>query len=228
MARRRRRKQSDEWFNLLVLLALLVYAQTRNLWLSIASVLALALGPRLIISAIRNRRLRLSGLGQADNMSGEEFEDFLLAKFKLAGCKGYRTPRTEDYGADLILEKDGERVAVQAKRHGSTVGIEAVQQVIGALRYYGAAKGLVITNSYFTPSAMNLAKSNNVELWDRAKLTRFLLSLSRKQVNETLHEHVATNPVCVRCHSPMVPRKGRRGTFWGCSAFPRCKHALDL
>jgi DNA topoisomerase-1 len=31
---------------------------------------------------------------------------------------------------------------------------------------------------------------------------------------------------CPTCGSPLVLRRGRRGLFWGCSAYPRCRVAL--
>lgn len=33
---------------------------------------------------------------------------------------------------------------------------------------------------------------------------------------------------CPRCGSPLRLRRGRRGEFWGCSAYPRCRMALDV
>ena len=38
--------------------------------------------------------------------------------------------------------------------------------------HYNCDKALVITTSYFTNPAIRLAKSNNVELWDRSKLDK--------------------------------------------------------
>lgn len=35
-------------------------------------------------------------------------------------------------------------------------------------------------------------------------------------------------PVCPKCNSPMVKRKGPRGEFWGCSTFPKCKGTRPL
>ena len=50
------------------------------------------------------------------------------------------------------------------------VGNKAVQQVLGALAYYGGDEGWVITNSFFTPSAKALAQKSNVKLVDGKKL----------------------------------------------------------
>ena len=38
--------------------------------------------------------------------------------------------------------------------------------------YYKSDRAMVITNSFFTPNAINLAKKCNVELWDRNTLKK--------------------------------------------------------
>ncbi len=35
------------------------------------------------------------------------------------------------------------------------------------------------------------------------------------------------NLKCPACGSPMIPRTGKHGTFWGCQAYPRCKSTRD-
>ncbi len=113
-------------------------------------------------------RYNNSGIDKIDRMSGEQFEYWLKCRFEKQGYKASTTPKTKDFGADLILrKKGGETIIVQAKRYRGRIGIKAVQEVIGALSYYHCQKGLVITNSYFTSSAKKLAYESSVELWDR-------------------------------------------------------------
>lgn len=109
-------------------------------------------------------------VGQIDNMTGEEFEEFLSICFKRLGYAVKTTPKSKDFGADLILIDRGNKTVVQAKRYKKTVGSAAVQEVVGAIKYYGANNAIVITNSKFTSSAYALARPNGVELWDREKL----------------------------------------------------------
>ena len=78
-----------------------------------------------------------------------------------------KTRTTGDFGADLVLESAGVRTVVQAKRYDSPVGIEAVQEVIGAKAHYGASDAWVVTNSSFTPAAETLAAENGVQLFAR-------------------------------------------------------------
>ena len=40
---------------------------------------------------------------------------------------------------------------------------------------------------------------------------------------ELLPEHS-----CPKCGMPMVPRKGKNGSFLGCTGYPACKHSQDI
>jgi restriction system protein len=118
---------------------------------------------KLVKSGRRYLKLDFS---QLNSLSGEEFELFLKAHFTKMGYSVSLTPKSGDYGADLILKKNGEKIIVQAKRYKGSVGISAVQEVIGAKAYYKGKKALVVTNSYFTPAAKELASKTDVTLWD--------------------------------------------------------------
>jgi restriction system protein len=48
-----------------------------------------------------------------------------------------------------------------------------VQEIVGALRFYNADEGWVVTNSIFTPSARSLARANNIRLIDGHDLKDF-------------------------------------------------------
>lgn len=117
-----------------------------------------------------------SGIEKVDKMSGENFEIFLENLFKNKGYKVKRTPLSGDFGADLIVEKDSIKTAVQAKRYNDNVSLGAVQEVVGAMAHYSCCSGMVITNSYFTKAAIELACSNHIDLWDRDRLIKEILS----------------------------------------------------
>lgn len=34
--------------------------------------------------------------------------------------------------------------------------------------------------------------------------------------------------LCPECNSPMIKRKSEHGQFWGCSAYPKCKHMIPI
>ena len=121
-------------------------------------------------------RLLDSGILEVDEMTGKEFENFLYVHFINFGYSVNLTQDSQDYGADLILYKDGSKTVVQAKRSKNPVGIKAVQEVAGAVRHYKGNKGIVITNNRFTENAYNLVESNDIELWDRKRLVEFILT----------------------------------------------------
>ena len=69
-------------------------------------------------------------------------------------------------GADVIAYKNNVKYVIQVKFYNNPVGNKAVQEVVGAIGMYKADKGIVVTNSSFTKSAIELAEANNVELID--------------------------------------------------------------
>jgi restriction system protein len=109
-------------------------------------------------------------------MEGHEFEEILIQLFQEMGYQVKRPPLARDKGADLICEKPGERLVIQAKCYGTNakVGIAAIQQILGAVKFYQADRGVVVTNSYFTSDAQELAKANKIGLWDRDILAKIL------------------------------------------------------
>lgn len=109
-----------------------------------------------------------------DSMDGISFEKFLTHLFTNMNYKTEITQASNDQGADLIIEKLGERTVVQAKCYSSKVGNTAVQEVTGAKQYYSCTKAMVITNNYFTKSAIELGFANDVELKDRDCLINLL------------------------------------------------------
>jgi restriction endonuclease Mrr len=109
-------------------------------------------------------------LNEIDNLSGYEFEEFLKKLFSKMGYQVEQTRLSGDQGADLVIVKFGEKTVIQAKRYGGKVGNYAVQEIMAAISLYQAQKGAVVTNSYFTPAAVELARANRIELLDRDAL----------------------------------------------------------
>lgn len=104
-----------------------------------------------------------------DKATGTQFEKYLKYLFEEMGYRVRHTGKSGDYGADLILYSSNpkEKIVVQAKRYRQPVGQEAVREAVAAVAYYKADKAMVVTNSKFTTAAQQLAKSNQVILYDR-------------------------------------------------------------
>jgi restriction system protein len=139
------------------------------------ALLALAWIVKTALEIRRQRRLSRSGIDEIDRMDGRAFEEYLATLFRRLGYPARVTPYRGDYGADLIVERDGSRIAVQAKCWGRRVGIKAVQEAQAAKALYGCSEAMVVTNRAFTDQARRLAEANGVELWDRDVLVAKLL-----------------------------------------------------
>ena len=114
-----------------------------------------------------------------DNLSGEEFEEWCASLLRKSGFTDIETTSvTGDQGVDIIADKFGVRYAIQCKCCSQDVGNASVQEVTAGREYYKCDIGVVMTNSYFTSSAKQLAVANKIRLWDRDKLLEMISNLS--------------------------------------------------
>lgn len=106
------------------------------------------------------------------NLTPNQFEDFILTLFKDMGYTSQLTPRSNDYGGDVLAENQTEKIIIQVKRYhqNNTVGVQDINQVIGAKQYYNADKAIIVTTSNFSRNGVKLADQTDVELWDWDKL----------------------------------------------------------
>lgn len=110
-----------------------------------------------------------------DSLSGHDLEEFLYYFFRNLNFDVKRTKASRDYGADLILNYKATTIVVQCKLYfNHNVGNSAIQEIATAKDYYSADKGIVITNSFFTKSAITLSKSSNITLIDRIQFDNLL------------------------------------------------------
>ncbi|MFP7224791.1 restriction endonuclease [Priestia filamentosa] len=172
------------------------------------------------------KRLARSGIQYIDQMDGFQFETYLKALFQQLGYKAQVTPKSGDFGADLIMKRQ-QKIVIQAKRYGSKnrVSLSAVQEVYGAQAYYKADEAWVITNSSFTKSARALAEACNVQLFDRKALQELILQVNPTHTAEKVCQEVKpASRSCPTCGNELVVRQGKTNRFFGCSSFPQCRH----
>jgi restriction system protein len=165
----------------------------------------------IIFKLIEKERLIKSGISDIDKMDGKLFEKYLEVLFERLGYKVERTKYIGDYGADLIIQKNGIKTVVQAKRYNGKVRVRAIQEAVGAKGYYSCDRAMVITNSYFTKQAKELADKNGVEIWDRKELVKNLLKVKKEGgieikesiLNSTFNE---SQSICAICGIPVSDR----------------------
>jgi len=117
-----------------------------------------------------------------DAMDGFQFEEFLVEVFQTLGYDVTETKKTADQGADLFVSRFGKKIVIQAKNYSGSVGNSAVQQAISAKTFYDCDEAMVVTNSYFTKSAKELASSALVRLIDREGLQSYLDDYNQKMI----------------------------------------------
>jgi len=150
---------------------------TWPLWVCVGLIALAALAAGLW----RQRRIARSGIEEIDRMTGLQFEQYLEWLFCQLGYRVSRTSYQGDYGADLVATKDGVKTAIQAKRSKRRIGIKAVQQAFASTGRYACQQSMVVTNASFTPQAIELARADNVELWDRNRLRKAMDSVGGKR-----------------------------------------------
>lgn len=127
------------------------------------------------LEEIRIQHLKNSRISEIDAMGGFEFEEFISLILSDLGYEVKPTRKSGDFGADLILEKNGERIIVQTKRYSQKVSVSAIQEITAAQNFYGIYRACVITNNYFTAPAIKLANANNIKLIDRDELSKMII-----------------------------------------------------
>lgn len=124
----------------------------------------------IIMGGFESKQYKFSSL------SGTQFEELLCKLYESMGYIVEHPGGVGDQGGDLILNKNGQRILVQAKRYESNIGNAAVQQAVAAKRYYNCNRAMLIGSSNFTRSALDLASYNEVELIGKSELQGLLLS----------------------------------------------------
>lgn len=205
MARKSKKKQEEEWIEGVLGLsgiggAVAAYWLTKDAAISgIVAALGVCLAIMLLMmrKTAHQNRLRQSGIAQIDKMTGTQFEEYLGLLFQQLGYDSKVTQASGDFGADVILKKNGHTIVVQAKRYKTNVPIDAVQQVYAAAAHYKATGGAwVVSNSDYTPAAYKLAQSTRVRLINREQLIDLILRAKQSS------KPVAKNQKLVKSKKP--------------------------
>ena len=96
--------------------------------------------------------------------TGEEFELYLQNLFRELNYKVKHCGKSGDQGGDLMVKKGNITYVIQAKYYTHKLDNTPIQEVVGAIRFYNANRGVVITNSTFTKKAIELANTNRIIL----------------------------------------------------------------
>src|SRR3972149_4951570 len=131
----------------------------------------------------RERGLRALEILNIDGISRTEFENYVIRLLTHRGFKVETTGEKIALGVTLIAKKDEHKYAVQIERQTGAVSKLAVSDLDREKHRYGCDKVMIITNSYFSEDAIELAKSTGCELVDRDTLGRWILDFQTRGSN---------------------------------------------
>lgn len=99
-----------------------------------------------------------------NSLDGFEFEKEIAKLYRKQGYDATATSATGDGGVDIILRRNGERIAVQCKHHAKPVGpndVRALQGVVAAQNY---SKGIFVSLNGYTSSVYYEVRSGRVKI----------------------------------------------------------------
>lgn len=122
------------------------------------------------VSIIVNKEIK-----RIDKLNGREFEKYcgrMLEKLEFEEVNV--TISSGDQGIDVLAKMGKTSYGFQCKHYSSPVGNKALQEAISGKEFYKVDKAVVITNNYFTPSAIALAQEAGIDTWNRDTLIDFV------------------------------------------------------
>lgn len=106
-------------------------------------------------------------------LSGVKFEIETAKVFRSRGYIATLTKSSGDEGIDIILNYQGEVIAIQCKHYAKAVGQPVVREFWGSLMHLGADRGIFVATNGFTRPAWDFSRGKTIELWDLRKLLAF-------------------------------------------------------
>lgn len=107
-----------------------------------------------------------------------EFEALVAVLFEKQGYNSYLTSRSNDNGVDVICKKDNEVIFIQCKKCNSSVGSEAVKDLLYARdKYSNHISGVNVRNIIVTSSesiSVSVRERDDIKVIDGKKLSELL------------------------------------------------------
>ncbi len=165
----------------------------------------------------------------------KRFEELSTAYYLEKGIRAEATSLGADGGIDIKLyhdETDTPSSIVQCKAWNSRqVGVKQIREFLGVMTHEKITKGFYITSGEYSDDAKEVAKANRITLINGEMLLMMIKRLpedSQERLLALATEGEYKTPSCPSCGIKMMKRSGKRGEFWGCRNFPRCRQMLHL
>ncbi|MFL6714729.1 MAG: restriction endonuclease [Burkholderiaceae bacterium] len=165
----------------------------------------------------------------------KRFELVCARYYELAGFRTQTLRCGPDGGIDIRLFRADPAqplAIVQCKAwNSSRVGVAPVRELLGVMAAEKIGRGIFATTSTFTEEARRFAEGNPIQLLDGPDLIDKIGALpdaARLSLLRFAFDGDYATPTCPSCGIKTVIVDGRKGAFWGCSHYPRCKTHFPL
>jgi len=131
------------------------------------------------VTSARDATAGLDGRPVLAELSPTDFEHLVRRLFEAMGMRAWTTQASHDGGIDAVAVNEdpivGGLCVVQAKRYRAAVPAEAVRSLAGVIEDRRANRGVLVTTSWFGPSAHEFARRNGrIQLVEGGELKHLL------------------------------------------------------
>lgn len=112
-----------------------------------------------------------------------------------------------------------------------SVGVKQVRELLGVMAHEKVGRGIFITTSTYTSDALTFGGANPIQLLDGERFLKKIQDLPQNQqdsLRKFAFDGDYRTPTCASCGIKMTKRDGKRGAFWGCLNYPRCKNRFPI
>ncbi len=145
-------------------------------------------------------------------MSGPQFEAFVADLFRAMGHRATVLGGAGDQGVDVIVDYEGQRVAVQCKNYKRAVGNKPVQEVYAGARHHRCQQAWVVAPAGYTRGARELARSTGVSLFAADAIGRWIGQVDRLERERERTEQ--SQPDATRGAGEEAVREARKRASW--------------
>ncbi|TXH84715.1 restriction endonuclease [Thauera aminoaromatica] len=171
-----------------------------------------------------------------DRIEWKRFEDLCCEFYRVKGIRAETTRLGADGGVDIRLFQDDAApqrctAVVQCKAWNQAVGVKPVRELRGVMAHEKVEKAFFMAPNGFTDDAKAFAGENRITLLDGRLFLAMVERLPETQRQPLLAFATAgdwTTPTCPSCGMKMTARDSKRGRFWGCLSYPRCRGMLPM
>ena len=169
------------------------------------------------------------------SLEWKRFELLCARYYEAVGFRSATLAAGADGGIDVKLfriDPAKPLAIVQCKAwNGRQVGVKEIRELLGVMVHEQVARSIFITTGSYSADALAFGAANPIQLLDGPAFLGKLLDLPSDKQAALLafaFDGDFYTPSCASCGVKMLARDSRRGAFWGCVHYPRCKTTLPM